>query len=113
MLELSQAAVHVVAGDSRASIDDLDTWIRTQLRLATHIADGLAATKLPARRSQHLLRTLHEGLGKAVESRASMVSLIDQLTIIHRQSNQAEVDAGCPTVIDWPAGADKNEPAVA
>lgn len=112
MLEVSEAAVRVVADDSRASIDDLDDTIRTQLRLASQIADGLKEAKLTARRSQHLLRTVHESIGKAVESRASMVSLIDQLTVIHRHSNQAEVDAGCPTDIDWlPSAASRKEPA--
>lgn len=111
MLQTTEATVLVVADDTRTSLNDLDEAFRSQLRLAANLADGLKATPLTARRSQHLLRTAHESLGKVIESRAGMVSLIDQLTVLHRHSNQVEVGAGCPEDIDWVTSAQLDDRA--
>ena len=95
MLKISEAAVHVVGADSRTAVAQFDEAYVASLRLAANAIDGLKASGLPVGQSQKLYRTFNESFGKLMEGRAGIVSAISQLTVVHRHSNQAEVDAGC------------------
>jgi hypothetical protein len=96
MIKLSQSAVTVVAADSRAAVADYDRNFISSLRLAANAAEGLQDSDIPAVQSQRLYQTFTESLGKQLESRKSLVNAIGQLQLIHKRSNQAETDAGCP-----------------
>jgi hypothetical protein len=96
MFKLTEAAVQVVAADSRAAVAEFDDTYITSLRLAANAAEGLKNANVPAGQTQRLFRTITESLEKIVEGRGSLVSAIGQLQVLHKHSNQAETDAGCP-----------------
>lgn len=99
MFKLTEAAVQVVAADSRSAVAEFDDTYITSLRLAANAAEGLRDANVPAGQTQRLFRSLTESLDKIVEGRGSLVSAIGQLQILQKHSNQAEVDGGCPD--DW------------
>lgn len=96
MFNLTEAAVQVVAADSRAAVADFDDTYVTSLRLAANAVEGLRDAGVPAGQTQRLVRTLTASLDKLVEGRGNLVSALGQLQVLHKHSNQAEVDAGCP-----------------
>lgn len=96
MFKLTEAAVQVVAADSRAAVAEFDETYVASLRLAANAVEGLRGSDVTAGQTQKLVRTLTESLDKLVEGRGSLVSALGQLQVIHKHSNQAETDAGCP-----------------
>jgi len=96
MFKLTEAAVQVVAADSRAAVAEFDETYVASLRLAANAVEGLRGADITAGQTQKLVRTLTESLDKLVQGRGSLVSALGQLQVIHKHSNQAEVDAGCP-----------------
>ena len=96
MLKLTEAAVQVVGADSRAAVADFDDTYITSLRLAANAMEALKDANIPAGQTQRLVRSLTASLDKLVEGRGSLVSALGQLQVLHKHSNQAEVDAGCP-----------------
>jgi hypothetical protein len=99
MFKLTEAAVQVVAADSRSAVAEFDDTYITSLRLAANAAEGLRGANVPAGQTQRLFRSLTESLDKIIEGRGSLVSAIGQLQILKMRSNQAETDGGCPE--DW------------
>lgn len=99
MFKLTEAAVQVVAADSRTAVAEFDDTYITSLRLAANAAEGLRDANVPAGQTQRLFRSLTESLDRIVEGRGSLVSAIGQLRVLQKRSNQAETDAGCPE--DW------------
>ncbi len=96
MFDLSEAAVRVVGADSRTAIKECDTAYAASLRLAANTVEVLQDANVAAGQSQRLFRTLSDAHLQIIDSRSKLISAIDQLRIIHRHSNQAETDAGCP-----------------
>lgn len=100
MFKLTEAAVQVVAADSRSAVAEFDDTYITSLRLAANAAEGLRDANVPAGQTQRLFRSLTESLDKIVEGRGSLVSAIGQLQVLQKHSNQAETDVGCPDTWD-------------
>jgi hypothetical protein len=96
MFKLTEAACRVVAADSRAAVAEYDETYITSLRLAANAAEGLRDADIPAGQTQRLFRTMTESLDKIIEGRATLISAIGQLKVLHKRSSQAEVDLGCP-----------------
>lgn len=95
MIKLSEGTVVVVAEDTRTAVRDFDSAYVASLRLAANAIEGIGTAGVPVVQSQRLIRTFNDGFGKLSEGRSSIVSAIAQLQIIHKHSNQAEVDVGC------------------
>lgn len=95
MVKLNETTVIVVAADTRSAIKDIDIAVVSKLRLAATAIEGISEAGVPVTQSQHLIATFHEGLGKLAEGRQSLVAAVRQMQIIHKRSNQAELDVGC------------------
>ncbi|MET0239365.1 MAG: hypothetical protein ABW184_05650 [Sphingobium sp.] len=102
MFKLTEGAAHVVAADSRTAIEDFDAAFISGMRLATNAIEGIKGAGVPAGQSQRLYKKLVESFGQLVEGRATLISAIGHLQIIHQKSNIAETDLGCP----WLMGTD-------
>lgn len=113
MFNASESVVHVVAADSRNAVAEYDAALMAALRLAANVVDGMQGSKVPAGQSQRLYRSLNDSLGKLTEGRGMLVSAISQMQVLHKHSNQAEVDAGCAAPWHQLSGAAKHEPSVA
>ncbi len=96
MLNLDQAAVVVVAAEAQAAVDTLDGAYVAHLRMSAEAVDGLRNSGLPIAQTGRFMTQLFEGQTAALAWRKHTQSAISTLQVIHRHSNQAEVDIGCP-----------------
>ena len=97
MLELDEAAVVVVAAEARATVDAIDKAYVAHLRMSAEAIDGIQNSGLPMSQSAKLIRQLLDGQTAALTWRNHVQAAIATLQVIQKQSNQAEVNVGCPT----------------
>ncbi|MEJ5976798.1 hypothetical protein WG901_09150 [Novosphingobium sp. PS1R-30] len=96
MLKFQEAAVHVIGGDIRTTLDTMDQAFASHLRLAAEAVDAMRGSGMPVSQSQRLMTILHEGQSAGLAWRQNMQATIGLMQSFQRRSNQAETAAGCP-----------------
>ncbi|MCW1430832.1 hypothetical protein [Novosphingobium sp. JCM 18896] len=96
MLKFQEAAVHVIGGDIRTTLDTMDQAFASHLRLAAEAVEAMRGSGMPVAQSQRLMTMLHEGHSAGLAWRQKMQTSIGLMQAFHRRSNQAETGAGCP-----------------
>lgn len=99
MLTLTEAAIRVVGAEACETLQVIDTAYATNLRLAADAIEAIKSSGLPAIQGQRLVEGFNDGFEKAAIWRRSVTSSIARLQIIHKRSDQAEIDGGCP--VPW------------
>jgi hypothetical protein len=98
MINLSEGAAQVAAGDARCAVSDYDKAFASGLRLAATYVDTIDGAGVPIALSQRTYAAFSDSFAKLVDSRGSLMSVIRQMQIVHRSSNIKEMGMGCP---DW------------
>lgn len=96
MHHISESAVTVVVGDTRAVLKATDETLRAHATMLASVIDGVTASDLPINISQDLYARLIAHGGKIVEGREDLRQLISRLTAIKNESDQREFATGCP-----------------
>lgn len=96
MLKFQEAAVHVIGGDIRTTLDTMDQAFASHLRLAAEAVEAMRGSGMPVSQSQRLMTMLHEGQSAGLAWRQKMQTTIGLMQAFHRRSDQAETGAGCP-----------------
>lgn len=96
MHQISESAVTVVVGDTRAVLKATDQTLLAHAHMLASVIEGVIASDLPINISQNLYARLVAHGGKIVEGREDLRQLIACLTGIKNESNQRELATGCP-----------------
>lgn len=96
MHHISETAVTVVVGDTRALLRATDQTLLAHAHMLASVIEGVTASDLPINVSQDLYSRILAHGGKIVESREDLRQLISCLTLIKHKSNQRELATGCP-----------------
>jgi hypothetical protein len=100
VLQFEEGHCHVLASDTRSSLASIDRAIGTGATIMGTMVETFAGAGLPAGRAQKLYERAYRSLGRVIEGRGEMVSLVSELTVVQRHSNVAEVSFGCSTPWD-------------
>ncbi|RSY90701.1 hypothetical protein DAH66_01660 [Sphingomonas koreensis] len=96
MHHISESAVTVVVGDTRAVLKATDETLLAHAHMLASVIEGMTASDLPISISQDLYARLIAHGGKIVEGREDLRQLISRLTAIKNESDQRELATGCP-----------------
>jgi hypothetical protein len=96
MLHFRNNACDVLAHDTRSTVAQFDQAYLASLRMAATIVETFDGSGLPAGQSQRVYSRMNAGIGRLMEGRGEIVSVIAHLLAIKGQSNVAETDLGCP-----------------
>ncbi|WP_447726026.1 hypothetical protein [Sphingomonas koreensis] len=96
MHHISESAVTVVVGDTRALLRATDQTLLAHAHMLASVIEGVAASDLPINVSQELYSRILAHGGKIIEGREDLRQLISRLTIIKNESDQREFATGCP-----------------
>jgi hypothetical protein len=96
MLNLNVNAVQVVSADLRTTLHDAGQTFLNNLRLATNMMETVQGSGMPAAQEHRLMSLFTENFQRATDYQKSLVNTVSHLRVVHRQSNIAEVDLGCP-----------------
>lgn len=96
MHHISESAVTVVVGDTRAVLKATDETLLAHAHMFASVIEGVTASDLPIGISQNLYARLIAHGGKILEGREDLRQLIGCLTSIKNESNQRELATGCP-----------------
>lgn len=106
MHSIQVAAGQIIASDTQASADAVDTAVVSLAHLCANIVEVSKASKLPIMVAQGALEKTGEGLAKLIASRADMSAATRELNEIQRRSNLRETSFGCPPLNGSLAPAD-------
>ena len=96
MHHISENAVTVVAGDTRAILRATDQTLLAHAHMLASVIEGVSASNLPMNVSQDLYARIIAHGGKIVEGREDLRQLVSRLTAIKNESDQRELATGCP-----------------
>lgn len=96
MHHISENAVTVIAGDTRALLRATDQALLAHAHMLASVIEGVSTSSLPINVSQDLYARLIAHGGKIVEGREDLRQLVSRLTTIKNESDQRELATGCP-----------------
>lgn len=96
MHHITESAVTVVVGDTRAVLQATDQTLLAHAHMLASVIEGVSTSNLPINVSQDLYARLIAHGGKIVEGREDLRRLIGCLTAIKNESDQRELATGCP-----------------
>ncbi len=97
MINLDKAAVVVVAEEANTAVEALISAYVAHLRFSAEAIEGIRKSGLPISQHRRLIGQLLSAQTAAADWLKHTEAAISTLQVIHKHSNQAEVDAGCPT----------------
>jgi hypothetical protein len=95
MHTISEAGGHTVAGDIASAFAEIDQTLAAVLRMATSVAETNAASKIVPVALQKSLRSIHAGIGNALDLRDNIIATQRSLIALKDKSNLEVVDLGC------------------
>jgi hypothetical protein len=95
MINLTEAAGHVIANDTVTMFGESDKALLTSARLTVSVLEGFQDSGLHPRIKQKLLESMASGHNKLLDSRREFTSAHLQLLSIQKQSNLKVYDWGC------------------
>ncbi|MGJ0238538.1 hypothetical protein ACQEPB_08485 [Novosphingobium fluoreni] len=95
MINLDKAAVVVVAAEANTAVEALISAYVAHLRFSTEAIEGVRRSELPISQCRRLIGQLLRAQMAAADWLKHTEAAISTLHVIHRHSNQAEVDIGC------------------
>lgn len=108
MHNIKQRVGDVIAADTQASVEALDTAVLMQTRLCASALEAAADSRLPIAATQGLLETLSSGMHVLVQSRAELAKAVRHINLIQAKSNLRETSFGCPNGWAPLEGANQN-----
>lgn len=93
---IKETAGHVVAADTQASIEALDSAIIAHARQCASVVEVSHASKMPVSTCQALLSDISQALGLLVSSREKTAEATRKLLKIQQDSSLQTVNFGCP-----------------
>lgn len=96
MHNIKQRVGDVIAADTQASIEALDTAVLMQTRLCASTIEAATDSRLPIAATQSLLETLSSGMQVLVQGRAELAKTVRHINLIQARSNLRETSFGCP-----------------
>lgn len=103
----------VVAADTQASIEALDTAVLMQTRLCASTIEAAADSAMPVASTQGLLESLSASINGLVASRSKLVNAVRHINVIQGRSNLRESSFGCPNGVHPLTGLADQELVVA
>ena len=97
MIQLSQGAGEVVAGDIRSALEAYDNAMLSSARVSASSIEAMMGAGVPAGQSQRLLASIVASMGSVVEGRSRLVDAIRHMLEIKDGSTLMSSDFGCPT----------------
>jgi hypothetical protein len=97
MINLTEGAGAVVAGEVRDAFAAVDQALLSSARMCASVIEATKGAGIPAGQSQRLLRSITSGMNRVVDGREEIVEALRQMNVIKDRSNLAPVSYGCPT----------------
>ncbi len=99
MLNIAETSGMVVAADTKATIRAIDQALIEEARFCSTIVEASALAGMPMAQSQKLLESMARSFEHLVASRADLLSVVRQLSVIKSHSNLDGIDYGCPDAL--------------
>jgi hypothetical protein len=96
MIELSNWAGAVVAGDVQQTVASVDSVLLNGARMCISFIEATQGTRVPVAQTQKVLKSVTAGLSAVVEGRAEIATAIRHMAAIQGRSNLREESYGCP-----------------
>ncbi len=105
IIKVNRPSAEVVAADCQQAAKALDTALLSQARLCASMLEANEQIGLPIATSQRLYKSMTSGMCGIVDNRTHLLSVITQLSSLHRRSNLSPVSFGCPDGVAAPSGS--------
>ena len=88
MLNIAETSGMVVAADTKATIRAIDQALIEEARFCSTIVEASALAGMPMAQSQKLLESMARSFEHLVASRADLLSVVRQLSVIKSQQSR-------------------------